>query len=164
MKRYLTIVVCAAACLLTLDACDSQSTAQKSLTELKLPDSTTDKQLAQKVKGLTTLKWLDLNRCYRITDAGLAHLKGLTKLEKLYLIGCTRITDAGLVHLKGLTTLKVLDLSRTNITDDGLAHLKGLTNLEKLDLFYCDKITAAGVQSLQKALPDCRIMKNLSIR
>ncbi len=39
MKRYLTIVVCAAACLLTLDACDSQSTAQKSLTELKLPES-----------------------------------------------------------------------------------------------------------------------------
>ncbi len=42
--------------------------------------------------------------------------------------------------------------------------LRGLTKLEKLNLYRCGKITAAGVQSLQKALPDCRIMKNISIR
>ena len=109
MKRYLIVivVVCAVALLLW-----SRSRGQ---TELKLPESTTDAQLGQELRGLTTLK-------------------------SLYLGGCTNITDAGLVHLKGLT------------------------NLEKLDLFYCDKITAAGVQSLQKALPDCRIMKNISIR
>ena len=113
MKRYLTIVVCAAACLLTLGACDSH--LRNSPEDLQLPRSTTDKQLAQKVKGLTNL-------------------------EKLGLIGCSKITDAGLVHLKGLTTLK------------------------SLNLWDCDQITDAGVQSLQKALPDCRIMKNLSIR
>ncbi len=100
MKRYLTIVVCAAACLLTLDACDSQSTAQKSLTELKLPDSTTDEQLAQKVKGLTTLKSLDLSFCRKITDAGLVHLKGLTKLKELNLSYCTKITDAAVSKLQ----------------------------------------------------------------
>ncbi len=75
MKRYLTIVVCAAACLLTLDACDSQSTAQKSLTELKLRRSTTDEQLAQKVKGLTTLESLYLNGCDKITDAAISKLE-----------------------------------------------------------------------------------------
>ncbi len=92
MKRYLTIVVCAAACLLS-------STAW-SQTELQLPRSTTDKQLAQKVKGLTTLEKLSLWDCDQITDAGLVHLKGLTKLEKLYLGICTKITDAGVNELK----------------------------------------------------------------
>ena len=103
MKRYLTIVVCAAACLLTLDACDSQSPAQKrdlSSTKLSLPKSTTDKQLAQKVKGLTNLKALGLEGCAKITDAGLAHLKGLSKLRDLDLRGCTQITDAAVSELE----------------------------------------------------------------
>ncbi len=123
MKRYLTIVVCAAACLLS-------STAW-SQTRLKLPKSTTNDELAQKVKGLTKLTSLNLSYCSKITDAGLAHLKGLTKLETLGLAGSTQITDAGLVHLKGLTTLKWLSLLGCDkITDAGLAHLKGLTNLK----------------------------------
>ena len=61
----------------------------------------TNEQLAEKVKGLTKLKWLDL-RFTPITDAGLIHLKGLKRLEKLDLHK-TQITDLGLVHLKDLT-------------------------------------------------------------
>ena len=127
MKRYLTIVVCAAACLLS-------STAW-SQTELKLRRSTTDEQLAQKVKGLTTLKSLDLSFCRKITDAGLVHLKGLTTLKVLSLGGCDKITDAG------------------------LAHPKGLTKLEYLSLNGCDKITDAAVSKLKKALPNCKITR-----
>ena len=99
--------------------------------KLKLPNSTTDEQLAEKLKGLTKLEGLYLTRCAKITDAGLVHLKGLTKLEGLYLTS-TKITDAGLVHLKGLKNLQMLYLNSTKVTD-------------------------AGVKSLEKALPGCYI-------
>ena len=106
MKRYLTIVVCAAACLLTLDACDSH--LRNSPEDLQLPRSTTDKQLAQKVKGLTNLEKLGLIGCSNITDAGLAHLKGLTTLKSLSLIDCKGITDAAVSKLeKALPNCKI---------------------------------------------------------
>ncbi len=124
---------------------------------LELPQSTTDAQLAEKLKGLTKLKKLDL-RFTQITDAGLAHLKGLTKLEELHLGYNTNTTDAGLAHLKGLTKLEGLFLSETNITDAGLVHLKGLTKLEFLNLWNTN-ITDAGENDLKKALPDCSIIK-----
>ena len=123
--------------------------------KLKLPSSTTDEQLAEKLKGLENLKPLDLSYT-KITDAGLVHLKGLPNLEELDLVGCYKITDAGLVHLKGLTKLEYLNLSYTNITDAGLEHLKGLTKLERLGLRETN-ITDAGVKSLKEALPDCKI-------
>ena len=91
-----------------------------------------------------------------ITDTVLVHLKGLANLQNLCLTG-TLITDAGLVHLKGLTALKDLELIGTQITDAGLVHLKGLTKLQSLDL--PKQITDAGVADLQKALPNCKILK-----
>ena len=65
---------------------------------LKLPKSTTDEQLAEKLKGLTKLKTLNLS-VTKITDAGLVHLKGLTKLEELNLWN-TEITAAGIKSLQ----------------------------------------------------------------
>ena len=62
-----------------------------------------------------------------ITDAGLEqlteHLKGLTSLRSLDLNN-TQVTDAGLEHLKGLTNLATLHLWNTPITDAGLAEIK----------------------------------------
>ncbi len=139
----------------------------------------TDAGLAH-LKGLTGLRELDLTGT-KIRDAGLAHLKALTGLRVLSLFG-TKITDAGLVHLKGLTGLRLLWLQETKITDAGLAHLKGLAGLRELDLsgtkitdaglahlkgltglrglyLYATKITDAGADSLRKALPGARIMK-----
>ena len=59
----------------------------------------------------------------------------------------TQITDAGwmMVEIEGTTPWWV--------------PLRGLTKLEKLDLSRCDQITDAGVQSLKKALPNCRIYR-----
>ena len=125
--------------------------------KLKLPPSTTDEQLAEKLKGRADLKSLDLSYCREITDEGLAHLKGLTKLKELSLAS-TKITDAGLVHLKGLTKLKELGLASTKITDAGLVHLKGLSKLELLYLKETE-ITDAGVKDLKEALPDCRTIR-----
>ncbi len=77
----------------------------------------------------------------------------------------SQITDTGLVHLKGLKNLTDLGLFNTQITDAGLLHFKGLTKLEMLYLANTDdyptdtKITDAGVAELQKALPDCKILR-----
>ena len=59
---------------------------------------TTDEVLAEKVKGLTNLKWLYLSDT-KSTVAVVVHLKGLTNLRSLYL-SYTKITDAGLKDLQ----------------------------------------------------------------
>ncbi len=130
---------------------------QQEADRLQLDFRATDEKLAEKLKGRTDLKILNLTGCWKITDAGLVHLKGLTNLKKLSL-GQTRITDAGLAHLKGLTKLEYLNLYGTKITDAGLAHLEGLTNLKSLNLGQT-RITDAGVKSLQEAMPDCKIRR-----
>ena len=116
----------------------------------------TDAGLAH-LKGLTNLQSLDLIRT-QITDAGLVHLKELANLQYLVLME-TQITNAELIHLKGLTKLQSLDLRGTQITDAGLVHLKGLTNLKSLGLDFCLKIIDSGVAELQKALPNCEIIR-----
>ena len=98
---------------------------------LVLPESTTDEQLAEKLKGLVNLETLNLSYT-KITDTWLVHLKGFTNLETLDLRWCEKITDKGLVHLKGLSKLESLNLNGTKITD-------------------------AGVKSIQESLPDCKI-------
>jgi len=80
------------------------------------------------------------------------------------LLNGRKITDAGLVHLKGMTKLESLDFRYTQITDAGLVHLKGLTSLVRLELVVHaanlgTKVTDAGVADLQKALPNCLIIK-----
>ena len=90
-------------------------------------------------------------------DAEMVHLKGLTKLQTLELFG-SKVTDAGLVHLKGLTGLQTFYLGETQITDAGLVHLKGMAELQWLYL-QRTKVTDQGVADLQKALPNCKIIK-----
>ena len=80
--------------LLALLALQGQQEPDK----LKLPSSTTDEQLAEKLKGLTNLETLVLTGT-KITDAGLVHLKGLTKLERLSLYD-TKTTPAGIKSLQ----------------------------------------------------------------
>jgi hypothetical protein len=58
-----------------------------------------------------------------LTDAGLAHVKGLTTLRSLDL-SRTRVTDAGLVHLTGLNQLQILNLTGTKVTDAGVRSLQ----------------------------------------
>ncbi len=75
--------------LLALLALQGQQEPDK----LKLPWSTTDEQLAEKLKGLTNLLMLSLYNT-KITNAGLVHLKGLKKLETL-ILSLTKITAGG---------------------------------------------------------------------
>jgi hypothetical protein len=92
-----------------------------------------------------------------VSDAGLENIKGLKQLRVLWLSG-TRISDAGLAHLEGLTQLQVLWLNGTNVSDAGLEHLKGLKQLRVLWLTG-SKVTRGGADKVQKAFPDCTILR-----
>jgi hypothetical protein len=97
-------------------------------------------------------------------DAELEELKGLTSLRQLDVDGCRGVTDAGLEHLQGLNSLEWLNISHTQVTEAGLEHLKDMTNLE--ELYICclyqahrqKKISDKDVRELQEALPNCTII------
>ena len=121
--------------------------------------SETDADLEQ-LRDMSELETLDLGFCEKITDTGLVHLEGMTNLQTLNLTGCEKITDTGLVYLKGMTSLRHLALINClNITDAGLVRLKRLTKLQGLNLYGCQIITDSGVAELQKALPNCEIIR-----
>ena len=91
-----------------------------------------------------------------LTPFVLKHLRVHTGLEELCLGGAD-ITDEGLKHLQGFTRLRHLSLVGTDITDLGLEHLRGFDTLECLQLYYTN-VTPEGVRTLQKQLPNCRIL------
>jgi len=94
-----------------------------------------------------------------VRDEQLQQLTALKNLRSLSLYR-TGITDAGLEHLAGLTRLEELELSYTGVTDNGLARLMGLTRLKKLYLYGTSgAVTDAGVETMQKALPDLKIIR-----
>jgi putative heme-binding domain-containing protein len=107
------------------------------------------------LKALTGLHVLNLDRCYEITDKGLAPLGSLIHLRELGLES-TKTTDAGLKSLMGLIELRKLDLSRTKVSNAGLVYLKGLTKLQSLDLGGTD-VTPEGLKHL-KGLKELRTL------
>jgi hypothetical protein len=111
---------------------------------------------ARHLRELTNLERLVLFGT-QITDDGLRHLVGMVELRDLS-VGHNRLTDKALVHVERLTNLRELDLCNTRITDAGLIRLGGLTNLESLDVSLTP-VTDEGVKKLQKALPNCRIVR-----
>jgi Leucine-rich repeat (LRR) protein len=107
---------------------------------------------------LTLLTGLGISNA-EIFDADVAqHIRGLTNLRNLSL-GGTHITDDALSYLRRLTSLKYLNLASCEITDSGLVHLQSLIALELLDLSHTN-ISQTAIDSLQEALPNCRIIKS----
>jgi hypothetical protein len=92
---------------------------------------------------------------HKIDDMGLASIKGLSHIRTLDLFD-TRIGDAGIAHIAPLTTLEGLTLRDTLVTDYGAVNLTRLKNLKLLDLVGT-KVTPAIANTLQKALPNCKI-------
>jgi len=92
--------------------------------------------------------------------ARLAHLSSLSfgPLHRNRYVDSYPVTDAGLEHLKESSQLRTLMLNQTRVTDAGLTHLRGLTQLQYLNLSGTH-VTAAGVAQLQKALPNCEIVR-----
>jgi hypothetical protein len=92
------------------------------------------------------------------TDTDLDELCELRGLRYLYLRS-PLITDRGFSTVAGLRGLIALGLRGTAITDTGLRHLESMSNLRLLNLEQCPNITDAGLSRLQKALPNCQILR-----
>ena len=84
------------------------------------------------------------------------HIAKMTQLKRLN-IDNTKVADEGLEPLVALTQLEFLHLGRTKISDLGLEQLKKITSLKHLIVTRCSLTTAEGVDSLRKALPECKI-------
>jgi hypothetical protein len=95
------------------------------------------------------LRWLQLDRCWRITDMGLAHLVDLPDIEGLLWSqsGKIGLTDAGLLSVGRMSRLRSLGVDSIAISDAGLAHLRGLSCLERLTIGGAN-ITDAGLQHI----------------
>jgi formylglycine-generating enzyme required for sulfatase activity/serine/threonine protein kinase/Leucine-rich repeat (LRR) protein len=133
----------------------------KGLTKLEtffLPGSQVDDKGLAHLEGLSNLRTLGLEGT-RVTDAGLVHLKGLTKLTWIALSGPS-VSDAGLVHLQQLPNLTGLDLRGAQVSDVWLKQLHGLSKLRNLYL-HDTKVTAEGIAALKKALPECRVHRDV---
>ncbi len=95
---------------------------------------------------ISTLKQLDdlglLSEAADITDKGMAYIAKLTKLRSL----CLR---SGSSDGSGVQ-------DRMKITDQGLLNLHELKHLEFVQL-QSTQVTQAGIDTLRKALPNCRI-------
>ena len=98
---------------------------------------------------------LDLSRT-GVTSEGLAVVSELDKLVRLDLHQ-TSVDDQDLASLKGLENLRYLNLYGTQVSDAGLKQLQGLKGLDNLYLWQ-SKVTDKGVKTLEKALPDTRII------
>ncbi|CAD7705453.1 unnamed protein product [Ostreobium quekettii] len=107
----------------------------------------TDQSLAV-VGKLRNLACLGVQCCEEITDDGLGYLCGLSRLRMLDLSGCSKITDSGVAHLVGLDSLSTLDLTRCGITHKSLVLLGGLTNLSSVSLGWVRQYPVGGEEFL----------------
>jgi hypothetical protein len=120
-------------------------------TELVLPRSATDADIALLAQLCKQLRALNLYGCDQITDAGLQSIAGMQQLQMLYLGDSKQITDAGLAHLTVLQQLGELYLdSCDQITDAGLLHLVGLQQLHTIGTDGTS-VTEAGLAAFSAA-------------
>lgn len=111
------------------------------------------------IAQLPQLRELNLRETL-VSDPGLETVAGLSDLEFLGLTG-TLVTDSGLAHLAGLQQLRFLTLGHTIVTDAGLESLADCSRLEALNLKGTE-VTAAGVAALQRRLPNCRVISDVT--
>jgi hypothetical protein len=106
---------------------------------------------------LKSLRSLRVGYC-KLTGSGLKDLENLETLTVLSLPRC-ELTDVGLNGVGRLKSLRTLELaSNFGIKDRGLIELAGLSNLRTLVLTSTD-VTDMGIQHLQRALPECKIVR-----
>ena len=118
-------------------------------------DDATDESLVPLQSIAPHIAHLDLSQT-SISDAGLSVLQESPNLVRLNL-SQTAIGDEAMGNLKGLAELRYLNLYGSQVSDKGLQVLHSLKNLEAVYLWQ-SKATPAGAKSLEKALPDARII------
>lgn len=104
---------------------------------------------------LSNIRYLGLQET-RVSGEGLRYLTEFPCLENLSLSLNTLRDELGVIYLKELNGLKALDI-KYFLTDTLLLNIASLTSLRKLDLSN-SSVSKTVVDSLQKALPECKIM------
>lgn len=96
------------------------------------------------------VKFLALDRQWRISDQAFRHV---TNLQSLEMWGChqRRITDEAFRHLSNLTSLDMIWCDQTTITDEPFCHL---TNLHSVNVRTCVQttITASSFSASKKTI------------
>ena len=112
-----------------------------------------DSGLAFIASGQAPIKALDISNCHSITSSGIRVLSGLRTLETLVVVGCTRATTVlGFAALSSFSTaLKCLDASHNPRIDDGcLNALSFASQLRRISLRSCPRVTDNGLLALAR--------------
>ena len=118
----------------------------RKLEDLTLFDANVSNDQLLKLEGIETLKWIRLNRCPRVSGAGLAGLVQSKNVERLDVSGCRRINSDAMAVVCKFENLVELNLSGTLVKSDGIKQLKQLGKLEQLDLSRCNWVDDATIK------------------
>ena len=131
------------------------------LRRIDLNYSFVDDEGLQEVSKYPNLSYLNLSRCYKITDLGLKKLNNLVYLRFLSINDCKLITDSGFSFLiKYLKNITELNVSGLPLTDETIISMSSsIKNLTKLKVSGCLKLTSVGL----KAIAHFRKLKELDI-
>ena len=98
---------------------------------------------------------LKLENCSSITNNIFPFLSLNKRIRWLHL-NCPNISDEGMECASKMTHLLMFGLIGSAVTEKSVSHLSKLINLRALFLENCD-FSADAIQSLQLALPKCKI-------
>jgi len=125
------------------------------------------------LRGLISLKELNVTFHADISDVGFFRLSSLTTIEHLRVDYCDIVTDIGLSTLRNLTSVKHLHLGGLRcpyITNMGVSHISGLSHLVSLTLDCFHRITDAGllclssILSLKELFLRCRRISDIGLQ
>lgn len=122
-----------------------------SLRELDLSESPVQDSIVEALVQLPQLESLNLWNT-QFTDAGAEKLSGIKSLRELNLDNLWNISDVALKAAGQLPELRFLHVGGTSVTDEGLVHLEGLKHLETIHLTRT-VVSPEAVDRLKAALP-----------
>ncbi|GMH43879.1 hypothetical protein BSKO_11813 [Bryopsis sp. KO-2023] len=101
-----------------------------------------------KTSSLSSLTFLNLSGCVRVSNSALGSMSSLVRLETLDLSLCSSVTGAGLRKLACIESLTKIDLSEMkHLGDEDAKGLGAVTSLTELTLGEC-ALTDVGISSL----------------
>ncbi|KAL9330013.1 hypothetical protein ACSQ67_005016 [Phaseolus vulgaris] len=115
-------------------------------------NGTVDAEWMAYLGAFRNLRYLNLADCHRITTSALWPIAGMTSLQELDLSRCFKVNDAGIAHLLSVPNLEKLRISETGVTAKGVKLLASLENLSLLDLggLPVDDVSLTSLQVLKR--------------
>ncbi len=118
--------------------------------KIKGIDNRVLKSLAEELRGVGVLRWLDLAENRNVTNEGMTWVGELKSLVVLNLSSCS-ITSEGLAPLKQLLHLERLNLSFCNrLNDQAVKMIDSIRTLEYVDLQGCPGVTRGAISRVRR--------------